>query len=178
MLQLENIDDLLLQDKIHPDPVDQRIFASSIGVVEEMANCVFEWVFALPLRPVEVLLEGVPGLSSWSSSAAKSGAADIPSFGFDPQEYITRIGNYLLTLPQIIDPVLSSESPSMKKLKNILLFHGIPPPDDSTSLAEAWIQATVFESTLIVTSVLTRTKHLTSFGIRQLTADLSNHKNI
>ncbi|OQV16600.1 putative Conserved oligomeric Golgi complex subunit 7 [Hypsibius exemplaris] len=176
VLQLENIDDMLVQDQIHPGPIDQHILASSIRQVEALANSVFQWTLSLLLRPVEALLEGVPNLSTWTSSATKGAVADIPSFGFDPQDYITRIGNYLLTLPQIMDPVLSSESASMKRLKTILAFQIAP--DESTSLTEAWIQATVFESMAIVTAVLTRIKHLTNLGIRQMIADLKYFQNV
>jgi hypothetical protein len=39
-----------------------------------------------------------------SSSAGDALTSDLPSFSLTPQEYVTRIGQYLMTLPQQLEP--------------------------------------------------------------------------
>lgn len=39
---------------------------------------------------------------------------DLPEFSYAPREYITQIGQYLLTLPQHLEPLLLSPVPSLK----------------------------------------------------------------
>ncbi|XP_076250469.1 conserved oligomeric Golgi complex subunit 7 isoform X2 [Rhynchophorus ferrugineus] len=39
--------------------------------------------------------------------------SNMPDYSFSPQEYITQIGQYLMTLPQHLEPFLFSENPSL-----------------------------------------------------------------
>lgn len=39
---------------------------------------------------------------------------DLPDYSYAPQEYVTQIGQYLLTLPQHLEPLLLSPSPALK----------------------------------------------------------------
>ena len=50
-------------------------------------------------------LELVPGLEVWGAESGNQGAlhtVDLPDFSFSPGEYITCVGEYLMTLPQVI----------------------------------------------------------------------------
>lgn len=52
-------------------------------------------------------------------------------------------------------------------------FPGIATPDDSISMAEAVIQAVIYSAMEKVTNSLTKIRHLTNSGVRQLVCDLS-----
>lgn len=41
--------------------------------------------------------------------------SDLPDFSFAPQEYITQVGQYLMTLPQHLEPFLLRDNPSLTK---------------------------------------------------------------
>ncbi|KAF5276063.1 hypothetical protein FQA39_LY00859 [Lamprigera yunnana] len=41
------------------------------------------------------------------------GNVDLPDYSFSPQEYITQIGQYLMTLPQHLEPFLFRDNPSL-----------------------------------------------------------------
>lgn len=55
--------------------------------------------------------------SIWRSSSAGSDSRepDMPDFSFSPQEYITQIGQYLMTLPQHLEPYMTSENPALAR---------------------------------------------------------------
>ncbi|KPJ15337.1 Conserved oligomeric Golgi complex subunit 7 [Papilio machaon] len=52
-------------------------------------------------NPVDVQLDKIPQLSVWHNNDALS--TDLPDFALSPQEYITEIGQYLMTLPQHLE---------------------------------------------------------------------------
>ncbi|XP_026499513.2 conserved oligomeric Golgi complex subunit 7 [Vanessa tameamea] len=56
-------------------------------------------------HPIDVQLEKIPQLSVWHNNDALS--TDLPDFALSPQEYITEIGQYLMTLPQHLEMYLS-----------------------------------------------------------------------
>ena len=39
----------------------------------------------------------------------------MPEFSFSPQEYITQIGQYLMTLPQHLEPYMTNENPALAR---------------------------------------------------------------
>lgn len=86
------------------------------------------------LQPIEVHLAHIrPPVDTHSASAG----INMPTFSFAPQESITQIGQYLLTLPQHLEPVLLSPSPLLKQaleLCNIKYTQAIPCADVLLSL--------------------------------------------
>jgi hypothetical protein len=65
--------------------------------------------FAIMFHPVSSQLELVPGLAVWAGAGQTSVAsADLPDFSFSPGEYITCVGEYLMTLPQHLEPYMES----------------------------------------------------------------------
>ena len=61
-------------------------------------------------------LELVPGLELWGAQTAGEGTMDsatLPDFSFSPGEYITCIGEYLMTLPQHLEPYMSQDNAAL-----------------------------------------------------------------
>ena len=50
-----------------------------------------------------------------TSAGSDSREPDMPDFSFSPQEYITQIGQYLMTLPQHLEPYMTNENPSLSR---------------------------------------------------------------
>lgn len=115
-MQLDNIVESLRQIGHHGLETSYQTFSPVADIINQSANSLFNDFLSIILLPVDDLLMNLEALATWTTSTSKDGI-EIPSFGLDPQEYITRIGNYLLTLPQLMDPALSSESPIMRVLK-------------------------------------------------------------
>ncbi|XP_065340265.1 conserved oligomeric Golgi complex subunit 7 isoform X1 [Cloeon dipterum] len=59
------------------------------------------------VSPVMPQLDAVLAAKTWQLHRV---SADLPDFSFSPQEYITQIGQYLMTLPQHLEPFLDSQS--------------------------------------------------------------------
>ncbi|CAH0730650.1 unnamed protein product, partial [Brenthis ino] len=57
--------------------------------------------------PIDVQLDKIPQLSVWHNNDALS--TDLPDFALSPQEYITEIGQYLMTLPQHLEMHVSEK---------------------------------------------------------------------
>ncbi|XP_052745752.1 conserved oligomeric Golgi complex subunit 7 isoform X2 [Bicyclus anynana] len=58
-------------------------------------------------NPIDKQLDKIPQLSVWYNNDALS--TDLPDFALSPQEYITEIGQYLMTLPQHLEMHLSEK---------------------------------------------------------------------
>lgn len=77
-------------------------------IMEEIATNLIETheiTINILVTPIEEHLK-----QTTPSNPTGSTSADLPSFSFAPQEDITQIGQYLLTLPQHLEPLLLSPS--------------------------------------------------------------------
>lgn len=93
---------------------------------------------------------------------------DMPAFSFAPQECITQIGQYLLTLPQHLEPLLLSPSMLLKQaleMCNIKYSQPIPSADILLSLVVA--QCCVLYQTQIL-----QIKSLTNSASKQMSVDI------
>ncbi|XP_073963919.1 conserved oligomeric Golgi complex subunit 7 [Choristoneura fumiferana] len=67
--------------------------------------------------PIDMQLDKMPSLGVWSNNDALS--SDLPDFALSPQEYITEIGQYLMTLPQHLEMHLSEKQAPLQFLAEI-----------------------------------------------------------
>ncbi|KAL0852763.1 hypothetical protein ABMA27_012579 [Loxostege sticticalis] len=68
-------------------------------------------------HPVDVQLDKIPQLPVWNNNDALS--TDLPDFALSPQEYITEIGQYLMTLPQHLEMHLSEKQAPWQFLSEV-----------------------------------------------------------
>ncbi|XP_053622953.1 conserved oligomeric Golgi complex subunit 7 isoform X1 [Plodia interpunctella] len=68
-------------------------------------------------NPIDVILDEVPQLPVWSNNDALS--TDLPDFAISPQEYITKIGQYLMTLPHHLEMHLSEKQAPLQFLTEV-----------------------------------------------------------
>ncbi|EDW53439.1 GM12202 [Drosophila sechellia] len=122
------------------------------------------------LQPIETHLAHIrPPVQDHAASGI-----DLPSFSFAPQESITQIGQYLLTLPQHLEPLLLSPSSLLKQaleVCNIKYTQAIPCADVLLSLVVE--QCCV----LYVTQIL-QIKSLPSSAATQLSVDIEYLSNV
>lgn len=84
---------------------------------EEIQGSTFSILFH-PIQEQLVTVNSVEMLDSvWMSSSAGSDSRepDMPDFSFSPQEYITQIGQYLMTLPQHLEPYMTHDNPALSR---------------------------------------------------------------
>ncbi|XP_075166346.1 conserved oligomeric Golgi complex subunit 7 [Haematobia irritans] len=93
---------------------------------------------------------------------------DMPAFSFAPQECITQIGQYLLTLPQHLEPLLLSPSALLKialEMCNIKYAQPIPSADILLSLVVA-------QCCVLYQSQILQIKSLSNASSKQLAVDI------
>lgn len=73
--------------------------------VAAFADTVNELVYDVLISKVRQRLSDLSRLPIWSSVEEQSGAFPLPTFSTYPQAYVTSVGEYLLTLPQQLEPL-------------------------------------------------------------------------
>lgn len=79
--------------------------------VAAFADMVNELVYDVLISKVRQRLSDVARLPVWSS-VEEASAFPLPSFSAYPQSYVTSVGEYLLTLPQQLEPLAEGISSS------------------------------------------------------------------
>ncbi|KAF2904970.1 hypothetical protein ILUMI_01213 [Ignelater luminosus] len=71
-------------------------------------------MYQVVFTPIPLQLASIQNPKLWAQvNDALLGNTDLPDYSFSPQEYITQIGQYLMTLPQHLEPFLFRENPSL-----------------------------------------------------------------
>lgn len=89
----------------------------------DLSRFTFDTVFA----EVQRQLSGVPTLKVWTlENPGGAITKDLPAFSISPLEYITQIGQYLLTIPQHMEPfLLEDNEPLATALRHSQLPHTV-----------------------------------------------------
>ncbi|XP_076294187.1 conserved oligomeric Golgi complex subunit 7 [Lasioglossum baleicum] len=87
------------------------IIKSIHKLCSDLHRATYEVIFA-PIFTQLLLVQKAPAWSTDSSKLTQL-SADLPDYSFSPQEYITQVGQYLMTLPQHLEPFLLRENPSL-----------------------------------------------------------------
>ncbi|XP_054278876.1 conserved oligomeric Golgi complex subunit 7 [Macrosteles quadrilineatus] len=83
------------------------LLESVVSAVEKLCRDVHFTTQQVILAPV------VSQMERWTLGQTDTSTPDMPDYSFTPQEFITQIGNYLMTLPQHLEPFLLHENPSL-----------------------------------------------------------------
>ncbi|XP_011299070.1 conserved oligomeric Golgi complex subunit 7 isoform X1 [Fopius arisanus] len=87
------------------------VIESIYKLCADLHHTTYEVIFA-PIFTQLVLIQRAP---AWFGDGAKVQglSSDLPDYSFAPQEYITQVGQYLMTLPQHLEPFLLRDNPSL-----------------------------------------------------------------
>uniref|UniRef100_A0A023GLZ0 Conserved oligomeric Golgi complex subunit 7 n=1 Tax=Amblyomma triste TaxID=251400 RepID=A0A023GLZ0_AMBTT len=141
----------------------------------EFTKFTFDTVFA----EVQRHFSGVPSLKVWSLENPEGVlATDLPAFSISPMEYITQIGQYLLTIPQHIEPFIVEENEALSTaLQHSNLPHvieGISTDHVADYLLGCVAQATMYTYIDTVMQI----ERLTRQASAQLATDISYLCNV
>ncbi|XP_075989528.1 conserved oligomeric Golgi complex subunit 7 [Anticarsia gemmatalis] len=89
----------------------------SVAVLRRTKDQLRNLARAVLRHPIDVQLDKIPQLSVWNNNDALS--TDLPDFALSPQEYITEIGQYLMTLPQHLEMHLSEKQAPLQFLSEV-----------------------------------------------------------
>ncbi|KAE8670923.1 ultraviolet-B receptor UVR8-like isoform X1 [Hibiscus syriacus] len=147
--------DLLDQSKdprFHPLPLaSQRVYA--------FAESVNELVYDVLISKVRQYLSDVSCVPIWSAAEEQS-AFHLPTFSAYPQSYVTSVGEYLLTLPQQLEPL--AEGISNSDANN----------DEAQFFATEWMFKVAEGATALYMEQLRGIQYITDRGAQQLSVDI------
>ena len=92
------------------------LLQQSVSLLSAACSDLQKATFNIMFHPVSCQLELVPGLELWAAQTAGEGTMEsstLPDFSFSPGEYITCVGEYLMTLPQHLEPYMSQDNAAL-----------------------------------------------------------------
>ncbi|XP_033122594.1 conserved oligomeric Golgi complex subunit 7-like [Anneissia japonica] len=138
-----------------------------------------KFAFELVFSQLEKQLRQISYMEVWMSEGGVL-SAELPTFSLSPQEYITKIGQYLMTLPQQLEPFTSQENPALAKAleRGRLPF----PPEQGglevEHLADYWLGAIARGVMYTYVEAILKIEELTSHSTRQLITDIDYLCNV
>ncbi|KAL0927617.1 hypothetical protein M5K25_001808 [Dendrobium thyrsiflorum] len=133
--------------------------------VAAFADTVNELVYDVLISKVRQRLNDVSRLPIWSSVEEPS-AHPLPSFNAYPQAYVTSIGEYLLTLPQQLEPL--AEGITNNEASN----------EEAQFFATEWMFKVAEGATALFMEQLRGIHYITERGAQQLSADIEYLSNV
>ncbi|PAN22876.1 hypothetical protein PAHAL_4G050200 [Panicum hallii] len=133
--------------------------------VATFSDTVNKFVYDVLISKVRQRLSEVARLPIWSS-VEEQGGLPLPSFSAYPQAYVTSVGEYLLTLPQQLEPL--AEGISGNEAGN----------DEAQFFATEWIFKVAEGATALFMEQLRGIHYITDRGAQQLAADIEYLNNV
>ncbi|XP_020112977.1 conserved oligomeric Golgi complex subunit 7 [Ananas comosus] len=133
--------------------------------VAAFSDTVNELVYDVLISKVRQRLSDVSRLPIWSSVEEPS-ALPLPTFSAYPQAYVTSVGEYLLTLPQQLEPLVEGISGSEAGNEEAQFF------------ATEWMFKVAEGATALFTEQLRGIHFITDRGAQQLSADIEYLSNV
>lgn len=133
--------------------------------VAAFADTVNELVYDVLISKVRQRLSDVSRLPIWSAVEEQS-AFNLPSFSAYPQSYVTSVGEYLLTLPQQLEPLAEGISSTDANT------------DEAQFFATEWMFKVAEGATALYTEQLRGINHVTDRGAQQLSVDIEYLSNV
>lgn len=133
--------------------------------VAAFAETVNELVYDVLVSKVRQRLSDVSRLPIWSAVEEQSGRP-LPSFSAYPQAYVTSVGEYLLTLPQQLEPLADGISGDDANA------------DEAQFFATEWMFKVAEGATAIYMDQLRGIQYITDRGAQQLSVDIEYLSNV
>lgn len=124
------------------------------------------------LSRIKADISGVHLKDTWYSA---EGSMFTPS----PLSYITSLGDYLLLIPQQLEPFLSAESTDLDTALRLVDFSSYPGMnEDVEGDAFAWLTCVCQSALFVFVEMILRVPRLSHVGCKQLSADISYISNV
>ncbi|XP_066545463.1 conserved oligomeric Golgi complex subunit 7 [Amia ocellicauda] len=125
----------------------------------------------------------VPKMECWSSSGSgETLTEDLPTFSLSPLEYITNIGQYIMSLPLHLEPFVTQEDPALE-----LALHAgkLPfPPEQGDDLpeldntADYWLGSVARATMQTYCDAVLQIPELSPHAAKQLATDMDYLSNV
>merc|ERR1712130_105906 len=154
------------------------LLQQSVSLLSAACSDLQKATFNIMFHPISCQLELVPGLELWAAQTAGEGTMEssaLPDFSFSPGEYITCVGEYLMTLPQHLEPYMSQDNAALCRAFRESVFPGSSTLEATAAQSPAdfllgCISASPCTSYI---SYISPIPSLTATSARQLAVDIS-----
>lgn len=155
------------------------VFADITADLSKLSGEVHKFAFEIVFGQLKCYINGVALMEIWTSqSAGGAMTSDLPTFSLSPQEYITKVGQYLMTLPQHLDPFTLQDSPALV----VALKHGRLPYTNHQEvpehLADLWLESVAMGTMHTYCEEILRIPKLSPHGCKQLVTDIDYLCNV
>ncbi|KAK8754311.1 hypothetical protein OTU49_015547 [Cherax quadricarinatus] len=158
---------------------DGRLLENSMTESQAQCQNAVEAALHTIMNPISSQLIALPDLPAWNSRQA---ASTHLSFSFSPQEYITQIGQYLMTLPQHLEPLLVNHSPALNRAlqeaNTSCSAGGRVVSESEISAADFLINSVGQNTSKLYTDAILKIPDISTSMITQLTTDIDYICNI
>ncbi|KAG2715621.1 hypothetical protein I3760_03G086600 [Carya illinoinensis] len=144
--------------RFHSLPLASQRVAAFVDAVNEL-------VYDVLISKVRQRLSDVSRLPIWASIEEQS-AFPLPTFSAYPQSYVTSVGEYLLTLPQQLEPL--AEGISNNDANN----------DEAQLFATEWMFKVAEGATALYMDQLRGIQYISDRGAQQLSVDIEYLSNV
>lgn len=155
------------------DADDFKVLDDSFKIFRSLCAEIGKLVFDIVFDKIWVHIQDIPTLQVWSTENPTGVLmSDLPAFSFSPQEYITQIGQYIMTLPQHIEPFVLQDNPA---LVTALKHEQLPytKPNDCVDHVADYLLSCIARGTLqIYFEAILKIPQLTSYANNQLITDI------
>lgn len=148
--------------------------------VYALCRHVHKFSFDIVFAPLQQHLTLVPNMQVWKSGITGSALTpNLPNFSLTPQEYITKIGQYLMTLPQQLEPFTMENNPMLTvaikygKLPYIGDIGELP-----EHLAQLWLESVARGCMQVYADQILKIPELAEPSTKQLVTDIDYLTNV
>ncbi|CAF1233382.1 unnamed protein product [Rotaria sordida] len=148
------------------------LFPDIPKLLSKVSDECHQFSFDVVFLPIHTLLNGFSKLPIWASENRGTIVSDLPSFSLVPQENITKIGQYLLMLPQHFEPFNLHDN---RQLGIAFKKGKLPYLEDKelyNDLTSCWLDSIALATMRLCIEQTLKIQTLTSTGLKQLIMDL------
>ncbi|KAH3692541.1 conserved oligomeric Golgi complex subunit 7-like [Dreissena polymorpha] len=147
--------------------------------IHKLSEAVHTFAFEIVFGQIKGHLTSVAGMEIWQSrSAGGALTSNLPTFSLSPQEYITKIGQFLMTLPQHLEPFTLEDDPAVQ----VAVKYGKLPFTDETELPEhianLWLESIARGTMHVLSEEILKIRDLSPHGTKQLVTDIDYLCNV
>ncbi|XP_055384873.1 conserved oligomeric Golgi complex subunit 7 [Condylostylus longicornis] len=88
------------------------LFDNVFEAIKPVSDDIHDTTLSIVFTPIEIQMRNIH--PDETTGGVSTGSIDLPDYSFSPQEFITQVGQYLLTLPQHLEPLLLSPTAALK----------------------------------------------------------------
>lgn len=159
------------------DETDISLLSEGKRELDAFAASCQMFVYDTMFVHIQNKLDGMGRLDAWRSEPEElPEGVELPTFSLSPLEYITQIGEHLLTLPQQLEPFVDAGPMAIRP--EVFAKAGVKPPDQQLEFAAQWLSL-VSEGTMsYYYDRILAIPYLTHEGGNQLATDVAYLFNI